>query len=82
LPATTPTPSSRIGYNRGMNMLYARQGVWLGANMVNAALITFAVCRIMGRVVPAFDEPIVIGAMLAAMIPFVLVVGIKTLHQA
>jgi hypothetical protein len=65
-----------------MTVMYARQGLWVAANMVNAALITFAVWRITGRVSPALDEPIVIGAMLAAMIPFGLVVGIKTLHLA
>ena len=65
-----------------MNTFYVKLGLWVALNTFNAAMLTIIACRLLGRILPAFNEFLAIGTMLAIMIPIGVVVGLKTLHRA
>lgn len=52
--------------------------LWIAATMFNAELVTYAGCRLLGKVLDLYNEPCVIAAMMAAMAPCAVVIGVKT----
>jgi len=52
--------------------------LWIAATLLNSELVTYAACRLGGKLLDAFDQPWMVATMMAIMAPIAFVIGFKT----